>query len=76
MFLKKATGENELESCDYDADAGTAVVAFKNCQGVVIKAHTLFIHCFSLFQQVYVLALYFSVSALIYFPLLFPSSRW
>ncbi|KAI0207588.1 hypothetical protein LSAT2_007768 [Lamellibrachia satsuma] len=31
-FLKKATGEKELESCDYDADAGTTVVAFKNSQ--------------------------------------------
>ncbi|KAI0223125.1 Protein mono-ADP-ribosyltransferase PARP14, partial [Lamellibrachia satsuma] len=33
MFIENQSGEIELESCDYDAETGVAVVAFKNAQG-------------------------------------------
>ncbi|KAK2150821.1 hypothetical protein NP493_2729g00005 [Ridgeia piscesae] len=33
MFLENQSGEIELDSCDFDVEAGVAIVAFKNPQG-------------------------------------------
>ena len=33
MFIENQSGEMELDSCDFDVEAGVAVVAFKNPQG-------------------------------------------
>ena len=35
MFIEKKSGESELESCDFDADIGVAVVGFKSPQGSI-----------------------------------------
>ena len=36
MFIENQSRETELESCDYDAKTGVAVVAFKNAQGNIL----------------------------------------
>jgi len=33
MFVENKSGGSELESCDFDADIGVAVVGFKSPQG-------------------------------------------
>ena len=35
MFVEKKSGGSELESCDFDADIGVAVVGFKSPQGSI-----------------------------------------
>jgi len=35
MFIENKSGETELESCDFDADIGVAVVGFKSPQGSI-----------------------------------------
>ena len=35
MFIENKSGETELESCDFDADIGVAVVGFKSPQGCI-----------------------------------------
>ena len=35
MFVENKSGGSELESCDFDADIGVAVVGFKSPQGSI-----------------------------------------
>ena len=35
MFVENKSGESELESCEFDADIGVAVVGFKSAQGTI-----------------------------------------
>ena len=49
MFIENKSGESELQSCDYDANTGVAVVAFKNDQGIILMCSNVSTIAFHLF---------------------------